>query len=222
MNVFIIGAGNMGRGIATRLAHTDANLIIHDIDAAKAEALATELGGTAGGARVRVATSPAEAVAASDIVILASWYGVNLETARTLGAALDGKIVVDISNPLNDRYDGLVTEPGTSAAETIRAALPAGAKVLKAFNTTFAGTLVAGNVASQPLDVFIAGDDDAAKATLAGLVRAGGLNAIDVGALERARQLEALGLLGITLQFRLNTGFGTAWKLVVPDERQAA
>ncbi|WP_310569964.1 hypothetical protein [Gemmatimonas sp.] len=140
----------------------------------------------------------------------------NLETARTLGAALPGKIVVDISNPLNENYDGLVTKPGTSAAETIRAMLPADAKLLKAFNTTFAGTLVPGDLAGQPLDVYIAGDDDSAKATLADLVRAGGLNPVDVGALERARQLEALGFLGITLQFRLNTGFGTAWKLVLP------
>ena len=216
MNVLIIGAGNMGRGIATRFATTKASLVIHDVDSAKADALAKELSGVAKSGSVRTTNAPREAVATSDIVILASWYGVNLETARSLGAALDGKIVVDISNPLNDSYDGLVTEPGTSAAETIRAELPSGAKVLKAFNTTFAGTLVAGEVSGQPLDVFIAGDDDAAKNTLAELVREAGLNAIDVGALERARQLEALGLLGITLQSRLNTGFGTAWKLTLP------
>lgn len=216
MNVLIIGAGNMGRGIATRLVNSNANLIIHDIDAAKAQALATELGGIADSSRVKVTTALTAAVATSDIVILASWYAVNLETARTLGSALDSKIVVDISNPLNENYDGLVTEPGTSAAELIRAVLPANAKLLKAFNTTFAGTLVAGEVAGQLLDVFIAGDDDTAKRTLADLLRTGGLNPVDVGALERARQLEALGFLGITLQFRLNTGFGTAWKLTLP------
>ena len=217
MNVLIIGAGNMGRGIATRLAAAKANLVIHDIDASKAQAIASELGGTTpGAARVTVTETPREAVASSDVVILASWYNANLDMAKTLGTALDGKIVVDISNPLNESYDGLVTEPGTSAAETIRAVLPAGAKLLKAFNTTFAGTLVAGEVSGQTLDVFIAGDDDGAKATLAELVRAGGLNPVDVGALERARQLEALGLLGITLQSRLNTGFQTAWKLVLP------
>jgi 8-hydroxy-5-deazaflavin:NADPH oxidoreductase len=216
MNVLIIGAGNMGRGIATRLVTTRANLVIHDVDSAKAETLAQELSGADQSRSVRTTSTPREAVTTSDIVILASWYGVNLDTARTLGTSLDGKIVVDISNPLNDSYDGLVTEPGTSAAENIRAALPPDTKVLKAFNTTFAGTLVAGEVAGQALDVFIAGDDDAAKATLAELVREGGLNAIDVGALERARELEALGLLGITLQSRLNTGFGTAWKLTLP------
>lgn len=216
MNVLIIGAGNMGRGIATRLATTNASVVIHDIDSAKADALAKELNGDATGRQVRATNAPREAAATSDIVILASWYRANLDSARELGSALDGRIVVDISNPLNDSYDGLVTEPGTSAAENIRAALPAGAKTLKAFNTTFAGTLVAGEVNGQPLDVFIAGDDDDAKRTLAELVKDGGLNAIDVGALERARQLEALGLLGITLQPRLGTGFGTAWKLALP------
>jgi len=80
----------------------------------------------------------------------------------------------------------------------------------------FAGTLVTGTVAGQTLDVFLAGDDDAAKGTVAEFVNAGGMHAVDVGTLERARQLEALGLLGITLQFRLNTGFATAWKLVLP------
>jgi predicted dinucleotide-binding enzyme len=88
--------------------------------------------------------------------------------------------------------------------------------VVKAFNTTFAQTLVAGTVAGQPLDVFIAGDDAAAKATISQLVEAGGLHAIDVGPLSRARQLEGIGLLGITLQGPLGTQFMSAWKLLFP------
>jgi hypothetical protein len=219
MRVLIIGAGNMGRGISTRLVTGGNELTLYDADRAKAEALAAALGGSEpGGARVTVAESPGAAAKASEVVILASWYGANLDLARQIGAALDGKVVVDISNPLNETYDGLVTAPGTSAAETIRAALPAGAKLVKAFNTTFAGTLVAGQVAGQPLDVFIAGDDQGAKDTLAALVRGGGLNPIDVGALERARELEALGFLGITLQGRLGTGFMSGWKLLMPTQ----
>jgi 8-hydroxy-5-deazaflavin:NADPH oxidoreductase len=90
--------------------------------------------------------------------------------------------------------------------------------VVKAFNTTFAPTLLAGQVAGEPLDVFIAGDDEDAKSTVATLVRDGGLRPIDAGALERSRQLEGLGLLGITLQGALGTQFGTAWKLVMPAD----
>jgi predicted dinucleotide-binding enzyme len=203
MNVLIIG--NMGRGIASRALAGNNTVTLHDEDGAKAQALATELGAA-------VAGDTRDAISAADIVVIATPYAASLDVARRLGPALANKIVIDISNPLDETYTGLVTAPGTSAAEEIRKLLPPSVKLVKAFNTTFAGTLVAG----QPLDVFIAGDDDAAKAKVAELVKSGGLNAIDVGALERARQLEGLGLLGITLQFRLNSGFATAWKLVLP------
>lgn len=210
MNILIIGTGNMGRGIATRALAGKNTVVLYNRDVAKAEALASELGaGVAGDVR--------NAIIASEIVVLATPYAASLEIAGRLGAALDGKIVIDISNALNETYSGLALEPGTSAAEEIRKVLPNSVKLVKAFNTTFAATLVAGNVAGQTLDVFLAGDDDAAKATVAEFVKAGGLNAIDAGPLSQARPLEALGLLGIMLQSRLNTGFNTAWKIVVPD-----
>jgi predicted dinucleotide-binding enzyme len=88
--------------------------------------------------------------------------------------------------------------------------------VVKAFNTTFAGTLVAGNVGGTPLDVYIAGDDENAKKTVSNLVTDGGMVAVDIGPLVRAREIEALGLLGITLQVRHNLGFATGWKLIRP------
>jgi len=123
-------------------------------------------------------------------------------------------VVVDISNPLNQTFDGLATAPGTSAAEELAASAPAGTRVVKAFNTTFAGTLVEGQVAGQPLDVLIAGDDEGAKETVAQLVRDRGLRAIDVGALERARHLEGLGFLGMMVQQPLGLNFQSAWKLI--------
>ncbi|HET6262185.1 MAG TPA: hypothetical protein VFG99_08095 [Chloroflexia bacterium] len=107
--------------------------------------------------------------------------------------------MVDISNPLNQTFDALATAPGTSAAEEVATAT-AGARVVEAFNTTFSGTLVEGQVAGQPLDVLIAGDDEEAKKTVTLLVHDGGLRAIDVGPLERARELEGHGFLGIALQ----------------------
>jgi 8-hydroxy-5-deazaflavin:NADPH oxidoreductase len=87
---------------------------------------------------------------------------------------------------------------------------------VKAFNTTFAGTLVAGEVGGQQLDVLIAGDDQAAKETVSQLVSDGGLRPIDVGPLSRAQQLEQLGFLHISLQQPLGLGFGSAVKLVMP------
>lgn len=109
-----------------------------------------------------------------------------------------------------------MTEGGPSGAESIRSLLPPETRLVKAFNTTFARTLVAGEVSGQPLDVFIAGDDEEANERVAELVRGGGMRPITVGGLERARQLEALGFLGISLQEPLGTGFMTGWKLVFP------
>jgi 8-hydroxy-5-deazaflavin:NADPH oxidoreductase len=171
-----------------------------------------ELRGTAqGGATVEAAEPGAEL--RGDVVVLAVYYPGNLEIARDLGERLAGKVVVDISNPLNETFDDLATAPGTSAAEEVAAVAPAGTRVVKAFNTTFAPTLVEGQVAGQPLDVLIAGDE-AAKETVAQLVRDGGLRAIDVGPLERARQLEGLGFIGIALQQPLGLNFQSAWKLI--------
>jgi NADPH-dependent F420 reductase len=214
MKVTIIGSGNMGKGIGYRLAAGGHDLTVVDNNPESAEALVKELRGVAKkGASVQSASF--ENVGLGDVVVLAVWYGANLEVAKKLGSKLDGKVVVDIANPLNQTFDGLATAPGTSSAEELAKVIP-NAKVVKAFNTTFAGTLVAGNVGGTPLDVFIAGDDDAAKKTVEKLVGDGGLVAVDAGPLLRARELEALGLLGITLQVKHNLGFMTGWKLIRP------
>ncbi len=215
MNITVIGAGNMGRGISHRLVAGGHSVSIVDANPESAETLARELSAAArDGATVKTATL--ENVVLGDVVVLAVWYGVTLEIAKQLGAKLAGKIVVDIANPLNGTFDGLVTAADTSSAEELAKVIASGAKVVKAFNTTFAGTLVAGQVGGQPLDVLIAGDDEPAKEVVSSLVKDGGLVAVDAGALHRSRQLEALGLLGITLQIKHNLGFSTAWKLVRP------
>jgi 8-hydroxy-5-deazaflavin:NADPH oxidoreductase len=213
MHVTIIGAGNMGRGIGHRIVAGGHSVTIVDRDPEEAEHLAEELRGAAeGDATVEAAEPGAEL--RGEVVVLAVYYPGNLEITRDLGDGLAGKVVVDISNPLNQTFDGLATAPGTSAAEEVAASAPAGARVVKAFNTTFAGTLVEGQVAGQPLDVHIAGDDEEAKETVAQLVRDGGLRAIDVGPLERARHLEGLGFLGMMLQQPLGLNFQSAWKLI--------
>ncbi len=211
MNVTIIGTGNMARGIASRLVAGGHGVSFVGRDAAKAEQLAAEVRNGAPGAEAGAA-SLADGLR-NQVVVLALPYDAALDFARDNAAALAGKTVVDITNPLNATYDGLVTEPGSSAAEKIAALLP-GTKVVKAFNTTFAGTLVSGVVHGEPLDVLVAADDGAAKAEVLRLVADGGLRAIDAGKLDRARTLEGLALLGITLQGPLGLGFQSAWKLV--------
>ena len=212
MEVTIIGAGNMGRGIGHLLVRGGHSVTVVDRDPEEAARLAEELRGSAQGAAMVEADGPNMELR-DDVVILAVYYPGSLETARERGDRLAGKVVVDISNPLNQSFDALATEPGTSAAEEVAATVPAGTRVVKAFNTTFSGTLVEGQVAGQPLDVLIAGDDEGAKEAVSELVRDGGLRAIDVGPLERARELEGLGFLGITLQQPLGLNFQSTWKL---------
>jgi hypothetical protein len=207
MDVTIIGTGNMGRGIATRLLTGGHEVTLHDREADNSEALARELGGSVGAGTVG---DPI----AGDVVVLAVPYEAAAPLVRQYGDALSGKVVVDITNPVNwETFDGLVTPPDSSAAEEIEKEAPEGAQVVKAFNTTFAGTLVEGEVAGQPLDVYIAGDDEEAKEMVSQLARDGGLVAIDAGPLRRARQLEGLGFLGMTLQQPLGLSFSSAWKL---------
>jgi 8-hydroxy-5-deazaflavin:NADPH oxidoreductase len=206
--VTILGAGNMARGIATRLVAGGADVQLLAPDPDKARSLAAELGGS-------VSAGSADEPFRSDLVVLAVPYDAALEIAGSRGRDLAGKVVVDITNPVDfATFDSLVTPPGSSAAEEIAARLGDGARVVKAFNTTFAGTLVAGEVAGQPLDVLIAGDDADAKASVAELVQAGGLRPVDSGPLRRAQQLEALGFLHMALQQTLGTGFGSAVKFV--------
>ena len=170
----IIGTGNMGQAIAAvagRGGHTVQLLGENDLD------------------------TPAT----GDIVVLAVPYPAVGSVLEQRADQLEGKIVVDITNPLNfETFDELTVPSDSSAAAEIAAKLP-GSRVVKAFNTTFAGTLAAGEVGDLTTTVLIAGDDADAKSTLAGVVASGGLKAIDAGALKRAREMEALGFLQISL-----------------------
>jgi predicted dinucleotide-binding enzyme len=147
------------------------------------------------------------------VVVLAVYFPDAMAAVEEYGDGLTGKVLVDITNPLDETYEDLVTPPDRSAAQELQAAA-SGARVVKAFNTTFAGTLKEGEVAGQSLDVFLAADDDDAKATVAGLVEDGGLRPVDAGPLRRARELEAAGLLHISVQGTLGTGFGSALKII--------
>ena len=213
MNVTIIGSGNMGRGIGTRAVAGGHSVTFVDANPETAEKAAADVKASAkNGAKVSTASlGDAEL---GDVVVFAVWYGTNIELAKQLGNKLAGKVVVDIANPLNSTYDGLATAPDSSSAEDLAKAIASGAKVVKAFNTTYAGTLLAGEVAGQPLDVFIAGDDADAKSKVAQIVTDGGMRPIDAGPLSRARQIEGMQLLHIVTQGTLGTNWGSALKIL--------
>ena len=185
----ILGTGNMGQAIATVAAKGG-----HTVQLLGTDDTATPITG--------------------QIVVLAVPYPAIPEVIAQRGESLAGKIVVDITNPLNfETFDSLVVPADSSAAAQIAAALPQ-SRVLKALNTTFAATLSAGTVGPLTTTVLIAGDDADAKATLAGVFTSGGLEAIDAGSLKRARELEAVGFLQLSLAVNEKVswtgGFGIA------------
>ncbi|MEN6571091.1 MAG: NADPH-dependent F420 reductase [Anaerolineaceae bacterium] len=216
MKVTIIGTGNMGRGIGYRMVEGGNSVTLIDQDAEKSSKLAEELRSAARNG-ASVTSAGLDIPELDEVVILALPYRANTEVVRQLGKRLEGRILVDIANPLNATFDGLKTESGTSSAEEVAALVPASTPVVKAFNTTFAGTLVTGKVADVPLDVLIAGDSAEAKKTVSELVKTGGLVPVDTGALIRARELESVGMLVIGLQFVQNYGFASAIKIISPN-----
>lgn len=207
MDVTIIGTGNMARGIGKRLVAGGHDVTVLGKQEADAQGVVDDLGGSA-----KAGATSSDAIA-GDVVVLALYFADATAVVEQHGDALDGRVLIDITNPVNESVDGLVTPPDGSAAQEIARAAP-GARVVKAFNTTFARTLAEGEVGGQPLDVFLAADDTDAKQTAAQLVEDGGLRPIDAGPLARARELEAAGLLHMTVQGTLGTGFGTALKVL--------
>jgi predicted dinucleotide-binding enzyme len=208
MHVTLIGTGNMARGIGSRVLAGGHDLTVVGKDAQRAEAVAADIGGES---TVRAAV--ADDALEGSVIVLAVYYPDARGAVEQYADQLAGKVVVDITNPVNETIDGLVVPPDGSATDEL-ASLAPGARFVKAFNTTFAGPLTKGEVAGQTLDVLIAGDDEDAKNKVAALARDGGLNPIDVGPQRRARELEAAGLLHMGLQSTLGTGFASALKIV--------
>jgi len=189
-SISIIGIGNMGGAITAIAAKSGAEVQVVARDLEKARALAADTGATA---------AELGAALTGDIVVLALPFGAVDEVLGVYGDQLAGKTVVDITNPVDfSTFDGLVVPADGSAASVIAEKLPA-AHVVKAFNTNFAATLATGSVGSETTTVLVAGDDQDAKDAVIGFVRAAGLNAEDAGSLKRARELEGLGFLQISL-----------------------
>ena len=199
MTTAIIGLGNMGQGLARRLA-SQTDLVL----ATRNQTEAADLAAGLPGAR---AASVDDAIAAADVIIFALGYDAALELAARPDLA--GKVVVDITNPVTPDYSGLRLGHSTSAAEEIQKAAPE-ARVVKAFNTIFAGLFGASREATASVPVFLAGDDAAAVDAVADLAEKAGFRTERVGGLEGARLIEPLGMLNIRLGYGLGRGTATA------------
>jgi len=200
MTTAILGLGNMGKGLAKRLAGKT-NLIIGTRDIERDTAFA---GSLPGGVKVAYLQ---DAVRDADIVILALPYAAALLEAGKLD--LTGKVVVDISNPVTADFSGLSLGHTTSAAEEIQA-VASGARVVKAFNTIFAGLFDAPASVTATVPVFVAGNDESAVEAVADLVAKAGFAVERTGGLDAARLIEPVGMLNIRFGFGLGRGTGIA------------
>jgi len=207
MQVTIVGYGNMARAIGTRAVSAGHAVQILGRDPEKAKALASELGGD-------VTAGSLDDELTGELVIPTLYYQPLMDLIDQHGDRLAGRVVVDITNPVDvETFDGMVTPDGSSGAQEIQQRLP-GAKVVKAFNTTLAGPLTAGEVDGQKLDVLVAADDEDAKRTVTEFVGSLALRALDAGSLKRAREVEAIGFLQMAMQGALGNTWSTAVKIL--------
>jgi predicted dinucleotide-binding enzyme len=199
MKVTVIGAGNMGSAFVKQLTRAGHQVSVTARDAAKAAQLAASVPGTR-------AVPVAGAAEGADAVVLATGYGDAVAALRAVGD-LEGKAIIDITNPLPADYMGLTIGHDTSAAEEIAKAVP-GAEVVKGFNTVFAQVLAEGAVlGGEKVTVFVASDSARAKAAASTLAQSIGFDVIDAGGLKNARYLEPLAGLNIYLGY--GAGLGT-------------
>ncbi len=171
--VSIIGTGNMGKALASLFERP--GLQVQQIE--RGEPSSTIDG---------------------ELVVLAVPYAALDDIASTFGDRLTGKVVVDITNPVDFATFAPIKPAAGSAAAQLATAVP-GARVVKAFNTNFAATLATGKVDQTPVAVIVAGDDAEAKTLLNEAVVSSGAAAFDAGGLDRAAELEAVGYLQIVL-----------------------
>ena len=212
--IAIIGAsGNMGSAIAKSLAKGNYRLLLFANHQEKVQQLINEIKEVNPFADVDCMGCPFDASWEADIIIPAVHYKVEEEVAQKIKQVATQKIVVSISNPLNETYDGLVTSPDTSAAEQLQNLLP-DSKVVKAFNTVFAGDFLQPVIDDKQADVFIAGNENEAIGTVSEMVRVAGFNPIIAGDLSQSRTLENMTALLIQLNMKYNYNWTAGWKVL--------
>ncbi|HKF85290.1 MAG TPA: prephenate dehydrogenase/arogenate dehydrogenase family protein [Candidatus Limnocylindrales bacterium] len=207
--IAVIGTGNVGSALGSAAVKAGYGVVFAGQDTAKAREVAAAAGATAAG-------TPRDAVAGADIVVLAVPYTALADVAAEIAPVAEGKIVIDPSNPIKSDYSGLALSD-TSGAEELARLLP-NSKVVKAFNTVFAGNAANPGALGYQLDSLFATDDDAAKDAVCGLSSSIGFRPIHVGPLVASRELEAMAWLNIRLQMVSNGNWNTAFALVSPPE----
>ncbi|GIJ50569.1 NADP oxidoreductase [Virgisporangium aliadipatigenens] len=209
MRIAIIGVGGVGRALAQAFTVAGHVVVVGARHPEHAQKAADEL-------KVAAAGSSREAVEGAELVVLAVPAKAVAKILDETADLLDGMIVVDPTNPVDDNREAILRSTA-SLAEAATLLAP-GARVVKAFNTVLAGRLNDPVVDGIPLDGYYAGDDVAAKAVVAGLIADTGLRPIDVGDLLTARALELMAYLHISLNIQQGWPWRTGWKLLGQSE----
>lgn len=208
MNIAIIGTGNIARGLARVLGPTRHGVVVAGRELQDGADLAAVL--SKDGITVQAA-SVADAIGQAEVVILAVPFGA--AAALVAGQDLEGRILVDVTNPVAEDYSGLTIGYETSAAEQIAAAAP-GARIVKAFNTVFAQVYDEGlEMGGRRVQTFVASDDEEARSIVADLARDAGFDPVETGPLSNARYIEPLAYLNIQFGYMLGRGtqIAPAW-----------
>ncbi len=187
MTTSIIGVGNLGGTVARHLVSGGESVVLAAKDQGHAEALAEELGPNASAASVE------EAIAGADVVVLATWLDQTRELVPARTRLLEGKVVIDPSNPIgfDEKGQMIRTLPeGESSGSVVAGLLPAGAHYVKAFGTLGADQLATSANRESRVVLFYATDDDAAEATAQRLIRAAGFEPLKVGGVSDAGRIE--------------------------------
>lgn len=219
MDIAIIGTGSVGSGLAAAFVGAGHRVYLTSRSPEHAEAAAATTGAEA-------VSNAAAAAALADVVVLAVPFGSAEAVAAEIAPVANGKVVVDVTNPAKEDWSGPLFAGNGSGAEQIAAWLPE-ARVVKAFNTLFAGNIASPAPEGIALDGYVAGDDADAKARVLELAAAIGLTPVDAGALSAARFLESLAWLNISLNRQPGWAWKTGWKLVgapafrAPESRAA-
>jgi len=212
--IAIIGAsGNMGSAISKSLSKGSYRLLLCSDEGGKVQSVVDEIKNSNSSADVEVMNCSMEASWEADIIIVAVPYAAEKEVAAKIKEVANQKIVISISNPLNQTFDGLATAPDTSAAEELQKLLP-NSKVVKAFNTTFAADFATPVIDGKQVDAFIAGNDEEGLQTVSELVSTAGFNPIIAGDLTVSRTLENMQLLLIQLGMKYNYNWLAGWKIL--------
>jgi predicted dinucleotide-binding enzyme len=209
MKIAIIGIGNVGGTLAKAFGLKGHSLYLgaRDPNSKEAKELANQIGPLAS------IHTPAEALSRAEVVLLATPWSATLGWVKEVAALLEGKIVMDCTNPLKSDLSGLELGHHTSGAEAVQSAAP-GAHVFKAFNTVGYNIMENPVLEGRRAAMYFCGDDLKSRHQVQELIQDVGFEVIDAGPLSSARLLEPLALLWISSAYRFGLGRDFAFNIL--------